>query len=70
MCVVIHCLDVIIRNVDVEIPFGIDSKEWSRTFTYVDTTGRPTLIIRKKNVVDEHNVPFQVMLIHLFFHFA
>ena len=30
------------------------------SYSYLDVVGRPTVVIKKKNVVGEHNVPFQV----------
>ena len=30
------------------------------SYSYLDVVGRTTVVIKKKNVVGEHNVPFQV----------
>ena len=46
----------------VETPFEIDEQKKIKTFTYVDTVGRPTLLLEKSNLVDEHSQPFQVCL--------
>jgi len=47
-------------NPEVYTPFPIDSKSHDTHYTYLDTTGRPVLVITKKNVVIEHNRHFQV----------
>jgi len=47
-------------EIDVITPFPIDGKSTDTHFTYLDTTGRPVLVLRKKNVVSEHNRYFQV----------
>ncbi|KAG0454236.1 hypothetical protein HPP92_025540 [Vanilla planifolia] len=31
-----------------------------KTYSYLDVVGRTTVVIKKKNVVPEHNIPFQV----------
>ncbi|XP_020675975.1 dolichyl-diphosphooligosaccharide--protein glycosyltransferase subunit 1B [Dendrobium catenatum] len=41
------------------LPFGAD-QYLEKTFSYLDVVGRTTVVIKKKNVVPEHNVPFQV----------
>eukprot|EP01114_Cavostelium_apophysatum_P001422 TRINITY_DN1121_c0_g1_i1.p1 TRINITY_DN1121_c0_g1~~TRINITY_DN1121_c0_g1_i1.p1 ORF type:complete len:638 (+),score=160.45 TRINITY_DN1121_c0_g1_i1:103-1914(+) len=48
------------KNIDVHTPFPIDEKSWATHFTYLDTSGRPVLILTKRNVVGEHNQYFQV----------
>ena len=30
------------------------------TYTHFDTVGRPTIVLKKRNVCDVHAVPFQV----------
>lgn len=37
-------------DIKYEIPFEIDEKLEDLTFSYLDTTGRPTLIFKKKLV--------------------
>jgi len=48
------------RNAQVHAPFGIDSQHTETHFTYLDTSGRPVIVLTKKNVVPEHNRAFQV----------
>ena len=31
------------------------------SYSYLDVVGRTTVVLKKKNVVGEHNVPFQVL---------
>jgi oligosaccharyltransferase complex subunit alpha (ribophorin I) len=48
-------------QVDFVTPFPVDSHSFDTHFTYLDTSGRPVLIIKKSNVVPEHNKYFQVL---------
>ena len=48
------------RDIRVDTPFPVDSKQETLTFTYLDTTGRPTITLEKKNVVDEFVGPILV----------
>lgn len=49
-------------NVQVHLPFAVDSITDASRQTYLDTPafGRPVVIIDKKNVVAAHNVPIEV----------
>ena len=47
-------------NFQVHTPFPIDGQATGIHFTYLDTSGRPVVIIEKRNVVGEHNKNFQV----------
>jgi len=49
-----------VKDIKTHLPFEVDSEARDIHFTYLDTYGRPVLIIRKKNVVAEHNLNFQV----------
>ena len=44
----------------VHVPFPVDGEGIETHFTYLDTSGRPVLVVNKKNVVPEHNKYFQV----------
>lgn len=48
------------RHIRVDTPFPVDSKQEFLTFTYLDTTGHPTITLEKKNVVDEFVGPILV----------
>ncbi|PKA53406.1 Dolichyl-diphosphooligosaccharide--protein glycosyltransferase subunit 1B [Apostasia shenzhenica] len=41
------------------VPFSADH-HLEKTYSYLDVVGRTTVVIRKMNVVPEHNIPFQV----------
>ncbi len=41
------------------LPFDVD-KSADTKYTYLDTTGRPVVVLRKANVVPEHNVNLTV----------
>jgi len=47
-------------DIEVHTPFAIDGKSRDTHYTYLDTTGRPVLIVKKKNIVSDHNRFFQV----------
>lgn len=49
-------------NVQVNLPFAVDSMTDTTRQTYLDTplVGRPVIVIRKSNVIAAHNVPFEV----------
>ncbi|XP_020583300.1 dolichyl-diphosphooligosaccharide--protein glycosyltransferase subunit 1B [Phalaenopsis equestris] len=47
------------KNPSAVLPFGAD-RYLEKTYSYLDVVGRTTVVIKKKNVVPEHNVPFQV----------
>lgn len=53
----VHVLD---RNARFELPFAVDSEEATLHHTYLDTSGRPVLVLHKKNIVAEHNQHFLV----------
>jgi len=48
------------KDIQEYLPFFIDGKSTTTHYTYLDTSGRPVLILEKKNVVVEHNRLFQV----------
>ncbi|OQS02629.1 l-threonine ammonia-lyase [Thraustotheca clavata] len=50
------------RNIKVDVPFHVDQQSQTNRQTYLDTAmvGRPVVILQKKNVVPQHNVPFTV----------
>ncbi|KAI9139239.1 Ribophorin I-domain-containing protein [Paraphysoderma sedebokerense] len=47
-------------NVQVRAPFEVDSVSHGRYYYYLDTTGRPSVTIRKVNVIDDHNKDIQI----------
>jgi Ribophorin I len=61
------CAQVILpegaTDVRWSIPFELDEVSHTRRATYLDSPlmgGRPVLVMRKRNVVREHNVNFKV----------
>lgn len=48
------------KDVEFQTPFDVDGSSSSVHYTYLDTSGRPVLLIFKKNLVPEHNQYFQV----------
>jgi oligosaccharyltransferase complex subunit alpha (ribophorin I) len=49
-----------VRNVEVHLPYAFDSDERKMTYSYLDTTGRPTIVLEKDNVCDDHFQYFQI----------
>ena len=47
-------------DIQVHLPFGVDAQQLVKTLTFLDSQGRPTILLLKRFVVDEHAVPFQV----------
>lgn len=47
------------KSPSVTVPFKADHY-FEKTFSYLDVVGRTTVVIKKKNVVPVHNIPFQV----------
>ncbi len=39
------------------MPFEVDKSDVVETYTYLDTIGRPTVLLEKHNVIDEHQGP-------------
>lgn len=46
-------------NIEYTLPFDLDVS-WDKKFTYLDTRGRPVLVLRKSNLTPQHNRPFAV----------
>ncbi|KAJ3295132.1 proteasome regulatory particle base subunit [Borealophlyctis nickersoniae] len=47
-------------NIKVSTPFSLDKLTNTTTYTYLDTLGHPTVILEKRNVVDEYAVPITI----------
>jgi len=47
-------------NIQWSTPFDIDEEASSTVISYLDTSGRPALVLKKTNVVHHHNDYFQV----------
>ncbi|CAN6185309.1 unnamed protein product [Urochloa humidicola] len=47
------------KNPQPVVPF-VTEKHLETSYSYLDVVGRTTVVLKKKNVVGEHNVPFQV----------
>jgi dolichyl-diphosphooligosaccharide---protein glycosyltransferase subunit 1 (ribophorin I) len=48
-------------NIELVAPFSVDSKAFDTRVTYLDTTGRPMLVVRKHNLIQHHQVDFHVL---------
>lgn len=47
-------------NIEVITPYSVERKPNDLHFTYLDTVGRPVIVIKLKNVVENHIQAFQV----------
>ncbi|KQJ81403.1 dolichyl-diphosphooligosaccharide--protein glycosyltransferase subunit 1B [Brachypodium distachyon] len=47
------------KSPEAVVPF-LTEQHLETSYSYLDVVGRTTVVIKKKNVVGEHNVPFQV----------
>lgn len=47
-------------EIEVHTPFPIDGQSKDTHYTYLDTSGRPVVIVQKKNIISDHNRNFQV----------
>ena len=47
-------------NIDAHLPFPVDHLGEETRKSYLDITGRPVVVINKKNVVAHHQVDFSV----------
>eukprot|EP01112_Ceratiomyxa_fruticulosa_P012202 TRINITY_DN3370_c0_g1_i1.p1 TRINITY_DN3370_c0_g1~~TRINITY_DN3370_c0_g1_i1.p1 ORF type:complete len:585 (+),score=115.06 TRINITY_DN3370_c0_g1_i1:127-1881(+) len=48
------------KDIQVRTPFSVDKKGTDLIKTYLDTSGRPVVVVEKHNVFSEHNQFFQV----------
>eukprot|EP00882_Tetradesmus_deserticola_P020476 GHRQ01022123.1.p1 GENE.GHRQ01022123.1~~GHRQ01022123.1.p1 ORF type:complete len:580 (+),score=253.23 GHRQ01022123.1:133-1872(+) len=48
------------QHIKASLPFAGIEQSWDKKFTYLDTAGRPVLVLSKSNVVPEQNKPFAV----------
>lgn len=48
-------------NIEFVAPYSVDRKKNELHFTYLDTVGRPIVVINKKHAVENHIEDFQVL---------
>ena len=48
------------KNIKVDVPFPVDSITEAKHYSYLDTTGRPKIVIRARNVVPDNQVDIQI----------
>ncbi len=46
-------------DIQVDLPFPVE-QSFGKKFSYLDTSGRPVLVLRMQNVTPDHNVPLAV----------
>jgi hypothetical protein len=54
---------VYFRNLEFVAPYTVDRKPNEVHYTYLDTVGRPVVVVQMKNAVENHIKDFQVILI-------
>jgi len=48
-------------DIQAKLPFAVDELSITSHFTYLDVSGRPVLVLKKKNLVNEHDQPIYVL---------
>ncbi|KAK7490567.1 hypothetical protein BaRGS_00018170 [Batillaria attramentaria] len=48
------------KNIEVRTPFKVKREPDELHFTYLDTTGRPVVVMRKENLVEQHIQDFEL----------
>lgn len=46
-------------HIEADFPFDVEQSRETK-YTYLDTYGRPVLVLKKQNVVPDHNMPLKV----------
>jgi len=49
-----------VKNIEVRAPFDVQREDDSLHYTYLDTSGRPVVVLSKKNLVEQHIQDFEV----------
>lgn len=52
------------RDIRLVTPFNVERRDSELHYTYLDTVGRPVVIARKNNLVEQHIVDFEVITSH------
>ena len=66
LCVVISSYSIILlldcyhRNIKFKGPYTINSEQRTIHHTYLDTIGRPVVVVNKDNLVEQHIADFEV----------
>jgi len=48
------------RNIKFKAPYAMDNERRTMHHTYLDTIGRPVVVISKNNLVEQHIADFEV----------
>ncbi len=46
-------------HLEADFPFAVE-QSMEKKYSYLDTHGRPVLVLKKQNVVPDHNMPLEV----------
>ncbi|XP_070193172.1 dolichyl-diphosphooligosaccharide--protein glycosyltransferase subunit 1-like isoform X2 [Littorina saxatilis] len=49
------------KNIEVRTPYAVKREEDELHYTYLDTTGRPVIVLRKENLVESHIQEFECL---------
>ena len=61
-CSMFWWLLIVHRDIEVRTPFEVKREADDVHFTYLDTSGRPVVVLRKFNLVEQHIQDFEVSL--------
>ena len=53
------------RNIELKSPIKMQEGERELHFTYLDTVGRPVVVARKSNLVEQHIQDFEVHVLKI-----
>ncbi len=60
-CTLLHVLNVCFRNIDFQPPpYDVEVADQEVKLTYLDTVGRPVVVCRAQNLVEQHIQDFQL----------
>ena len=50
------------RNIELKTPFEVERSSDEKHFTYLDTVGRPVVVAKKSDLVENHIQDFEVTM--------
>lgn len=53
------------RDIELKAPFAMEEGKRELHYTYLDTIGRPVVVVQKSNLVEQHIQDFEVYSINL-----
>lgn len=57
---------ILSRNIQIKMPYSVERMPDELHYTYLDTVGRPVIVLKKSNLVEQHIQDFEVCFKHFF----